>query len=81
MIRRQMTDGARALGATPEDIAAVERAFAKGNHGTPTVITYADANHLFMPAQTGQPTEYASLPKTFVPALLDDLTRWISALP
>jgi hypothetical protein len=45
------------------------------------VITYPDANHLFMAARTGHPAEYASLPKAFVPAFLDDITRWIGSRP
>jgi hypothetical protein len=60
---------------------ALEAAFAKGGHTPPTVVLYADANHLFIAAKTGQPSEYASLPKAFVPGFLDDVTRWVSALP
>jgi pimeloyl-ACP methyl ester carboxylesterase len=44
-----------------------------------TVRVYPDANHLFMPAITGQVTEYATLPKVFVPSLLDDLATWVAS--
>jgi pimeloyl-ACP methyl ester carboxylesterase len=47
----------------------------------PSVIVYADANHLFQAARTGNPTEYGSLARTFVPGFLDDVARWIVALP
>jgi hypothetical protein len=43
-----------------------------------TVRVYSEANHLFMPAITGQIPEYATLPKQFVPSLLDDLAAWIA---
>ena len=58
---------------------ALEAAFVKGGHVQPTVILYADANHLFMAASTGQPSEYATLPKVFVPGFLEDATRWLLA--
>lgn len=61
--------------------APFESAVAKGGDTKPTVIVYPDANHLFMSARTGAPSEYASLPKAFVPAFLDDITRWVAALP
>ena len=59
---------------------ALEAAFAKGGHIQPTVTLYSDANHLFMAATSGQPSEYASLPKVFVPGFLDDATRWLLAV-
>jgi pimeloyl-ACP methyl ester carboxylesterase len=57
---------------------ALEAAFANGGNAQLTVIVYDNANHLFMEAKTGRPAEYASLPKTFVPGFLDDVSRWIS---
>ena len=59
---------------------ALEAAFVKGAHVQPTVTVYADANHLFMAAGTGQPSEYATLPKVFVPGFLEDATRWLLAV-
>jgi pimeloyl-ACP methyl ester carboxylesterase len=59
---------------------ALDAAFAKGGQVQPTVLLYPDANHLFMTAITGQPSEYASLPKAFVPGFLDDATRWLLAV-
>ena len=59
---------------------ALEAAFAKGGHIQPAVTLYSDANHLFMAATTGQPSEYAALPKVFVSGFLDDATRWLLAV-
>ena len=63
-----------------ENRPAFEAAFAEAGRVKPDVITYSEANHLFMAARTGHPAGYASLPKAFVPALLDDVTRWIMSL-
>jgi hypothetical protein len=49
---------------------------AAGNHAV-TIKTYPDANHLFIKAVTGSPTEYPVLEKVFVPGLLDDLATWV----
>jgi hypothetical protein len=51
----------------------LEAAFAKGGNTRVTVKVYPDANHLFIKANTGQVSEYATLDKTFVPGFLDDL--------
>lgn len=58
--------------------ARLEAALKDGGNAELTVRVYADANHFFMPAVTGQVTEYATLPKVLVPALLDDLATWIA---
>ena len=44
-----------------------------------TVRTFANANHLFQSAKTGSPSEYADLPKEFVPGFLDEISNWITA--
>ena len=53
----------------------------------PAVIPPPDGRHhinhyrvLFIRAVTGQATEYATLDKTFVPGLLDDLVNWIKTV-
>ena len=56
---------------------ALEAAFAKGGNSRVTVKVYPEANHLFIAAKTGLPSEYASLPKTFVPGFLDDISAWL----
>ena len=55
----------------------LEKALSDAGNQAVTVRVYPEANHLFMPAVTGQPAEYATLPKTFVPTLLDDIATWI----
>jgi pimeloyl-ACP methyl ester carboxylesterase len=55
----------------------LEAALTEARNTDVTVKVYPDANHLFMTAVTGQPAEYATLPKAFVPTLLEDITGWI----
>ena len=35
------------------------------------------ANHLYQRAGTGSPSEYATLPKEFVPGFLETISGWI----
>ena len=58
--------------------ARLEKALNDAGNRQVTIRVYPEANHLFMPAVTGQPAEYATLPKMFVPTLLDDMATWIS---
>lgn len=55
----------------------LERALKEAKNQQVTVRVYPEANHMFMQAVTGQQAEYATLPKTFVPSLLDDIDTWI----
>jgi dienelactone hydrolase len=56
----------------------LEAVLKNSGHQQLTVRIYDKANHLFMPAVTGQLPEYATLPKEFVPSFLDDLAGWIT---
>jgi pimeloyl-ACP methyl ester carboxylesterase len=56
----------------------LEESLTEARNNDVTVTVYPEANHLFMRAVTGQLAEYATLPKTFVPALLADLAAWIA---
>ena len=58
--------------------ARLEAALRDAENPQVTVRVYAEANHLFMSAVTGHPTEYATLPKAFVPSLLEDIATWIA---
>jgi alpha/beta superfamily hydrolase len=58
--------------------ARLEAALRDAKNPQVTVRVYAEANHLFMPAVTGHPGEYATLPKAFVPSLLEDIATWIA---
>ena len=43
-----------------------------------TVAVLDGANHLFQSARTGQPTEYPTLEKAFVPGFLEQITAWVA---
>ncbi len=45
-----------------------------------TVRRYEHLNHLFQPAKTGSPEEYASIETTFDPKALQDMVDWIVAV-
>lgn len=55
----------------------MEQALRDGNHPDYTVRVLPQANHLFITATTGSPTEYAALEKVFVPEFLPLITEWI----
>jgi fermentation-respiration switch protein FrsA (DUF1100 family) len=58
--------------------ARLEASLGDPAHRDLTVRVYPSANHLFMPAVTGQLAEYGTLPKMFVPSLLDDIGAWMA---
>ena len=59
--------------------ARLESALAESGNQSVTVKVYPEANHLFIPAVSGEPAEYATLPKVFVASLLPDILAWIAA--
>ena len=76
----QVIFGERDLQVPPAlNRAPVEAALARAGNRQVTVKVYPEANHLFQRAKTGHPSEYATLPKDFVPGLLDDVAAWIAA--
>ena len=54
----------------------VRTALARNSRATIAVLD--GANHLFQPARTGQPAEYAMLEKAFVPGFLEQITAWVA---
>ena len=50
---------------------------ALASNSAATVRTLQGANHLFQKAETGQPSEYATLEKAFAPSLIDLVTSWL----
>jgi pimeloyl-ACP methyl ester carboxylesterase len=54
----------------------VRAALARNNAATIAVLD--GANHLFQSARTGQPTEYPTLEKAFVPGFLEQITAWVA---
>jgi pimeloyl-ACP methyl ester carboxylesterase len=60
--------------------APLEAALARGGNRRVTVKVYPEANHLFIKAVTGNPAEYPTLEKVFVPGLVDDVAGWVTAV-
>jgi pimeloyl-ACP methyl ester carboxylesterase len=56
---------------------AMERAFKEGKTKDFLVKVFPKANHLYLTATTGSPSEYAKLKKEFVPDFLDTMSDWI----
>ncbi len=56
---------------------AVAAALARGGNRNVTIRTFPGANHLYQAAKTGSPSEYAALPKEFVPGFLETISGWI----
>ena len=56
----------------------MESALKKSGNKDYTFKIFPKANHLFLAATTGSPTEYATLKKEFVLGFLDTMSDWIS---
>ena len=56
---------------------AMESALKKGRNKDYTIKIFPKANHLFLTAVTGSPSEYSKLKKEFVPGFLDTMSDWI----
>lgn len=56
---------------------AMDEALKKGGNKDYTFKLFPKANHLYLTAITGSPSEYAGLKKEFVPMFLDIVTDWI----
>ena len=55
----------------------MDQALREGGNADYTIETLPRANHLFLAATTGSPSEYATLEKEFVPELLPRIADWI----
>ncbi|MBI4810480.1 MAG: alpha/beta hydrolase, partial [Ignavibacteriales bacterium] len=55
----------------------MEKALKKSGNKDYTIHIAPKANHLFQEAITGNPTEYATLKKEFVPGFLEMMTEWM----
>ncbi len=62
------------------NLPGMEQAFKKGGQEKYKIVTLKSANHLFQKATTGNPAEYATLDKAFVPELLPLITDWIKGV-
>lgn len=62
-----------------ENLAAIRAALAEGGNSDATIEELEGLNHLFQTAETGSPTEYASIEETFAPRALQMISGWINA--
>lgn len=70
--------GERDLQVLPEQNAPVmEKALREGGNERVTMERVAGVNHLFQPAQTGLPQEYASIETTMDPRVLEMVAGWL----
>lgn len=58
-------------------VPAIEAALLSGGNSRYTTKVYEGLNHLFQPALTGSPDEYATIETTIDPQVLDDIASWI----
>ncbi|MCK4356168.1 alpha/beta fold hydrolase [Candidatus Bipolaricaulota bacterium] len=56
---------------------ALEEALSRAGNNNITGAVFHTANHLFQDAVTGRVTEYATLPKEFIPGFLETITDWL----
>jgi hypothetical protein len=56
---------------------SVEAALSAAKNPNVTTKVYPEANHVFIKSVPGNPSEYPTLDKTFVPGFLNDLSTWI----
>jgi dienelactone hydrolase len=74
-----MLFGALDLQVPPaQNKAPMEKALQEGGNTDYMSVVFPKANHLFLEAKTGSPSEYSSLPKEFVPDFLDTIKDWIT---
>ncbi len=59
------------------NVPAIEAALLAGGNTRYTTKVYEGLNHLFQPAMTGSPEEYASIETTIEPQVLEDIASWI----
>ncbi len=57
---------------------ALAASLAKAANDDFEIVVLPGANHLFQQADTGSPTEYATLPAAFTPDLLPTIVDWLS---
>jgi uncharacterized protein len=60
-----------------QNLPAIAKALEDGGNKDYEIVKFARLNHLFQTATTGAPGEYATIPETISPAVLDTITAWI----
>jgi pimeloyl-ACP methyl ester carboxylesterase len=56
---------------------AMEAALRQAGNDDVEIVTLPNANHLFQEAETGSPSEYATLPSEFAPDLVPTIVSWL----
>lgn len=62
------------------NLSRIEKLLADGGHPVSRAVLLEGLNHLFQPAESGMPAEYASIETTFDPETLDLMASWILSL-
>ncbi len=71
-------NGEKDLQVDPQqNLPPIEEALKEGNNPDVTFKSFPDLNHLFLPCNTGDASEYALIPQTISPAVLGFMTAWI----
>ena len=60
-----------------ENLSSIEAALRQGGNQDVTVVELEGLNHLFQTAETGAPSEYATIEETFSPNALAVIGNWI----
>ena len=63
------------------NVPALRAAFEAAGNERASVMELVGYNHLFQSATTGSPREYGQIEETMAPAVLTQITDWITALP
>lgn len=72
-------NGSKDLQVPPkENLAAIEKALREGGDKDVTVKELPGLNHLFQTAETGSPSEYATIEETMSPLALQTIADWIN---
>ena len=53
------------------------KALEQGGNSDYEVVKFPGLNHLFQTAKTGSPAEYAQIPETMAPVVLETMATWI----
>jgi pimeloyl-ACP methyl ester carboxylesterase len=61
-----------------QNLPEIEKALKEGGNKDFTIKRLPGLNHLFQPAKTGSPSEYAKIETTMDPLVLDTVTQWIT---
>ena len=61
-----------------QNLPEIEKALREAGNKDVTLRRLPGLNHLFQPATTGAPAEYATIELTMDPAVLDMVTQWIA---